>query len=107
MSQHKCPHCGNRFHWREAFAKFGHDDGDGHVQTHAVAEALRQSGHAVKYSKWGPHNIIIHSIKKDGIELMPIHNPRFIVGYDDPRDYLPQDIQEILNREFSPVKLFH
>ena len=42
MVQSKCAHCGNRFHWCEAFAKFGYDDGDGQVQTQAVAEILRR-----------------------------------------------------------------
>ena len=51
MVQNKCAHCGNCFHWREAFAKFGYDDGDGNVQIKAVANILEDSGYAVKYSR--------------------------------------------------------
>ena len=53
MVQGKCAYCGNCFHWCEAFAKFGYDDGDGQVHTQAVAEILEGFGYKVKYSRWG------------------------------------------------------
>ncbi len=107
MVQNKCAHCGNCFHWREAFAKFGYDDGDGQVQTQVVATILENSGYEVKYSRWGPHNTIIFSIVKEGVEYMLRNNLEFVIGYDDPQIYLPASIQEILNREHPPVMLFH
>ena len=107
MVQSKCAHCGNRFHWCEAFARFGYDDGDGQVQTQAVAEILEDAGYEVKYCRWGPHNTIIFSIMRDGVECMPVSNAQFVIGYDDPRSYLPESVQDILNSEFPPVVLFY
>ena len=82
---------------RGLFAKFGYDDGDGQVQTRAVAKILEDFGYKVKYSRWGPHNTIIFSIVKDGVEYMPLKNPQFVIGYDDPKIYLPDSIRDILN----------
>lgn len=106
MAKHKCTHCGNCYHWHEAFAKFGYDDGDGKVETLLVAKILRNAGYTVKYSRWGPHNTIIYSIQKDGVEYMPLHDTRFIIGYDDPQIYLPDSIQDVLNLKLPPVMLF-
>lgn len=107
MVHNKCTHCGNCFHWREAFAKFGYDDGDGQAQTQAIAKILEDFGYKVKYSRWGPHNTIIFSIMKDGVEYMPLSNTQFVIGYDDLESYLPKSIQNILNRELPPAMLFH
>ena len=106
MADHRCIHCGNRYHWREAFSKFGYDDGDGKVETPSIARLLQDCGYTVKYSRWGPHNTIIFSIQKDGIEHMPLHDTRFVIGYDDPQIYLPECIQDILNQKVPPVMLF-
>ena len=84
-------------HWSEAFNKFGYDDGDGVVETPLVAEILENAGYRVKYSRWSPHNTIIYSIKKDGIEFMPLDHHFWRIGYDDPRGYLPKSIQAFLN----------
>lgn len=107
MIQHKCEHCGNSFHWNNAFAKFGYDDGDGKVETPYIAQILEDAGYSVKYSRWSPHNILIYSIQKNGIEYMPLDNPNFRIGYDDPRNYLPDDIQAILDEKIPSVEIYH
>jgi len=90
MKHLKCEHCGNSYHWSEAFAKFGYDgDGDGKVKTPLIAHALEDAGYRVKYSRWSPHNTIIYSIKKGGVEFTPCDNPNYRIGYDDPSSYLP------------------
>lgn len=43
------------------------------------------------------HNVVITSIIKDGIAMIPEHAD---VGYDDPRIYLPDEIVELLDRAF-------
>jgi hypothetical protein len=48
------------------------------------------------------HNTVIMSIKKDGIELMPVDQPGIHPGYDDPRTYLPADMVALLDRELPP-----
>ena len=106
MEDMKCELCGNSYHWSEAFSKFGFNDGDGDVKTPLIALALEHAGYAVKYSRWSPHNTIIYSIKKDGIEFMPINNPQYRISYDDPREYLPDDILSLLDEEFPSVKIF-
>ena len=87
-----------KYHWREAFNKFGYDDGDGDIETPLVARILEDAGYAVKYSRWSPHNTIIYSIQKDGMEFMPVNDLKYRIGYDDPRDYLPCNILFIMNR---------
>lgn len=89
--------------WPDAFCKFGYDDGDGVVQTKRIARILEDAGYAVKYARWSPHNTMIYSIKKSGIEFMPLLSKDFRIGYDDPRDYLDPEIQDILDRHFPSV----
>ncbi len=107
MEHGRCETCGNRYHWHHAFAKFGYDDGDGDVQTPLIASILEKAGYAVKYSRWSPHNTIIYSIQKNGIELMPRNTPKFLIGYDDPEKYLPVDILNLLETECPPAILFY
>ena len=107
MEKYRCKACGNIYHWHHAFAKFGYDDGDGNVQTKRVARILEDAGYAVKYSRWSPHNTIIYSIEKDGIEYMPLGDPDFRIGYDDPALYLPRDIIQLLNAHLGGERLFH
>ncbi len=107
MESCKCKTCGNRYHWHHAFAKFGYDDGDGNVQTPLVASILEDAGYAVKYSRWSPHNTIIYSISKNGIEYMPTDNPVFTIGYDNPALYLPRNIITILDEAFTAERIFY
>lgn len=106
MTDMKCKHCGNSYHWHHAFAKFGYDDGDGKIQTPYIASILEEAGYTVQYSHWSLHNTIISSIAKDGIEYMPLGNPRIFIGYDDPATYLPLDIQILLDDRIPPTRIF-
>lgn len=98
-----CENCGGEYSWKweEAFDKFGFSDGDGQVETHSVTYILEMAGYDTDTIQWGMHNCVIVSIKKDGKELMPKDDDSFIVGYDDPRSYLPEEIIQLLDKELS------
>jgi len=102
----KCEHCGNCYQWKNAFSKFGYDDGDGNVITPEVAQVLEKSGYDVKFGVWQTHNTIIYSIKKDGWEYMPSRFTGHAIGYSDPVEYLPVDILKLLEKEFPTPILF-
>lgn len=99
MSFTTCTSCGNRYEWiwEEAFDKFGFEDGEGLVMTDTVADALRTSGLSVTVSPWGAHNTVITAIERDGRSLIP---ETAVIGYDDPREYLPEDIVSLLDARF-------
>jgi hypothetical protein len=94
-----CPTCGHAHYWswESAFDKFGFQDGDSLVMTEKVAEALRKHGYEVRTMHWGFHNTIITDISRDGEMLIP---GRTVIGYDEPREYLPEDIVDLLDSEF-------
>ena len=96
-----CDTCGGTLHWdwTEAFDKFGFNDGDGQVETWQVEAVLTEAGYEVTAHPWGLHNIVICSIKKDGIELVSDDNPNYTLGYDDPRKYLPDDLVKLLDEK--------
>ncbi len=99
MSFTTCTTCGNRYEWswEEAFDKFGFEDGDGLVMTDHVADFLRSTGLSVTVQQYGFHNLVITDIERDCPSLIPeTAQP----GYDDPRDYLPEDIVRDLDRRF-------
>lgn len=100
MTHSTCPHCGAPHQWlsEEAFEKFGFEDGDGLVMTDAVAHVLREAGLTVTTQHWGLHNVIITAIARDGVSLIP-EGTR--LGYDDPRQYLPEDIVALLDQELA------
>mgnify|MGYP006074374747 CR=1 FL=1 len=106
MRPHKCKHCGNRYHWNHAFSKFGYDDGNGNIETPAIAHLLETAGYRVKYERWCAHNVIITSIQKDGIELMPLLDQSIRIGYDDPKSYLPEPVQAILESKIPFTGIF-
>jgi len=99
MSITKCPQCTHRcfWSWEEAFYKFSFDDGDGLVLTHVVVKALRKAGYAVTAERWGWHNVIITSIRLKRVQMIPEDAN---LGYDNPRDYLPKEIIEVLDAAF-------
>lgn len=99
MSYSVCESCGARYewHWTEAFDKFGFNDGDGLMMTEVVADVLREAGLSVTVTLWGMHNVIINAISDDAASLIPRHA---IIGYDDPRDYLPPHIITLLDEAF-------
>lgn len=94
-----CAYCESSFHWswEEAFLKFGFADGANGYLTEKVADVLRKAGYTVKIEPWGLHNVVIDSICKGGIEIIPVQRIRF--GYDEPRDYLPTKLIRLLDRE--------
>lgn len=106
----KCEHCGNRYHWKHAFSKFGYDDGNGTVETPLIANTLEDAGFTVKCAPYGPHNTIITSIRKDGWEYMPSpflgSGSAYRIGYSDPIEYFPIEILELLEKEFPSPILF-
>jgi hypothetical protein len=95
-----CESCGARhdWTWEEAFQKFGFGDGDGLVMTDSVAGVLIDAGYAVESQQWGLHNVIITSIKLDGVEQIPEGTT---LGYDDPRGYLPAAIVALLDAKVT------
>ena len=95
-----CPDCKCRrdWCWEEAFDKFGFDDGDGVVMTDTVANALRSAGYFVRVEPWGFHNDVITSIRRDGTDQIPDCTT---IGYDNPRDYLPEEIVDLLDQPFG------
>lgn len=106
MTIMKCEHCGNCYHWRHAFSKYGYDCGNGDIATKEVAKALEDAGYEVKYGRHGRLNKIIYSIKKDKWEKMPSVYSGFHLGYSDPIEFLPIEILEILEKEFPTPFLF-
>lgn len=106
MTPHQCKHCGNRYPWNHAFAKFGYDDGDGDIQTAEIAKLLEGAGYTVQYAPLAAHNTIITSIVKDGIELMPLNDGNIRIGYDDPRLYLPEQVQVLLDSKIPYSGIF-
>lgn len=96
-----CDNCGGTLHWdwSEAFAKFGFGDGDGQVETWQVESVLVEAGYEVKVEDWGSHNTVITSIKKDGEEQIPYDNPDYTFGYDDPRDFFPDELVTFLGKK--------
>ena len=101
MPTSTCPYCDSDFHWiwDDAFMKFGFRDGANGFLTEHVAEVLRKAGYTVTVEPWGIHNVVIDSIRKGGIELIPVQRIRF--GYVEPRNYLPRKLIRLLDRELS------
>lgn len=96
-----CPYCASEFDWswEDAFLKFGFGDGATGYLTDTVAEILRTARYVVVVEPWGIHNTVIDSIRKGGVELIPLQRIRF--GYDNPRDYLPKRLIRLLDRELA------
>lgn len=102
MPTTECMNCGSDYEWmwEEAFDKFGFDDGNGQIETFQVETVLRNAGYEVE-SFQGIHNEVICSIKKGEVELMPVNNDQFATGYDSPREYLPEAIINLLDKELG------
>lgn len=96
-----CDTCGGDYYWnwKEAFDKFGFNDGDSQVETWQVEAVLSEAGYECTLDDWGFHNTVIVSIKKDGKELIPQDDNNVTFGYDCPRTYLPEDIVALLDME--------
>lgn len=96
----QCECCGSDYtwSWEEAFDKFGFNDGDSQIETETVANVLRDAGYETATEGWGLHNIVIVSIRRDDVELIPNHEVVHF-GYASPRNYLPAEVVELLDRE--------
>ena len=103
MPKSICKVCEGPYYWKweDAFKKFGFGDGDGQVQTEIVADVLRAAGYQVTTSRWGMHNEVIDSITCNRIELIPFGKTRY--GYDDPRNFLPNRLVKLLDRELPEL----
>ena len=101
MPTTECDTCGGQYNWSwtEAFDKFGFNDGDGQIETWQVESVLTEAGYAVEVEEWGLHNILISSIKLNGEEIMFPKNKDIEFGYDDPRDYLPAELIQLLDEK--------
>ncbi len=99
MPTTECENCDgqHQWHWEEAFAKFGFNDGDGQVETWSVEAVLLEAWYQVVVNQWGLHNTVIVSIIRDDVKYIPVKGICF--GYDNPRDYLPGEIIALLDKE--------
>tara|TARA_A100001037_G_scaffold286367_1_gene294701 strand:+ start:1252 stop:1566 length:315 start_codon:yes stop_codon:yes gene_type:complete len=91
--------------WQDAFSKFGFEDGDGPNFTDKVAEFLSDKGYDVDCDTWGIHNYMIWKLvpphsKHDLLDSDVLNAQGFQYGYDEPEDYLPEDLVTLLNEEF-------
>lgn len=85
-----CWNCQYVADWKDAFNKWGHDDGGATYQiTEYVAEALEKFGYTVERDSWGLHNYVIMSIKKDDVEIYGTDEME-TVGYDHDWDIMPK-----------------
>lgn len=89
------------FDWREAFDKFGFDDGDGWNGTDLVSDFIEKEFKVkTECDGWGCHNYMIMSVKdKDDKELIPEEN--FSHGYDEPDVWMPKAWVEALDNHFD------
>ena len=83
--------------WEDAFSKFGFEDGDGWNGTDLVAAFLEEQGYETDCDTWGIHNYMIMDVKRAGASIIP---DGVVIGYDDPRTWIPKTLQEKLDEEF-------
>ena len=95
--------------WEEAFSKFGFGDGDSWNGTHIVANEIEDLGYVTDCDTWGIHNYMIMNVRKRSYDAL-VHNvnqesvytnPDAQIGYDCPREYLPDDIINHLDKIFD------
>lgn len=91
--------------WREAFSKFGFNDGDGWNGTDIVAAFMeKEFGVKTDCDIWGCHNYMIMDVLKDGVSMIgqgDDNSPE--VGYDEPDDWLPKEWVEALDEHFDEM----
>lgn len=76
-----------KWSWREAFSKFGFQDGDGWNGTDIVAEYMEKTFDVVtERDSWGCHNyLILDVLCKNGVSQIP---NSVTVGYDEPDKWM-------------------
>ena len=91
--------------WREAFSKFGFNDGDGWNGTDIVSDFMeKEFGVKTECDIWGCHNYMIFDVLKDGVTIIPQGDdgcPQ--IGYDEPDDWLPKEWVEALDEHFDEM----
>jgi hypothetical protein len=99
MPKTACNNCGGDYFWQweDAFYKFGFGDGDAQIETDTVWLALENAGYTAVREAWGMHNVVITSIRGNRQEMIPENAD---LGYDDPREYLPRKIVQLLDQAF-------
>ena len=83
--------------WEDAFDKFGFGDGDGANFTHEVEDFLLKHGWTAVADWWGIHNYMIIELTGPNGEK-PMADA--VVGYDNPREYLPKELIDKLDKTF-------
>ncbi len=96
-----CDHCDNPFRWgwEDAFCRWGFNYGAGSVQTYTVQHVLIENGYEVALYQAGECNIVITSIKKQGVEQL--QNPEGkSAGFLRPRQCLSAEVIALLDTTF-------
>jgi hypothetical protein len=95
----QCPCCRQdvTWEWEEAFSKHGFYDGKGTIETATVIDALEEAEYEVATYDFNFRNIVIAVIRKNGKDLIPGDT---LIGRHNPRDYLPDEIVELLDLKF-------
>lgn len=96
-----CDHCDNPVHWgwEDAFCRWGFNYGAGPVQTYTVQHVLIENGYEVTLRQAGECNIVITSVKKQGIEQL--QNPEGkSPGFLRPRQCLSREVIVLLDTVF-------
>lgn len=105
--QPACGSCWNQVNWCESFDKFGHGDGDDCIHTAQVVRALRDAGYHARLYEGGMHNTLIDEIgyrMSDGSVQVVFADDVPVgarIGYSNPREVLPADIVEFLDKSFG------
>ena len=93
--------------WRDAFSKFGFDDGDGWNGTDLVSDFMeKEFGLNIYCETWGCHNYLIMEVckktdkKGKEVNLIP-QDTDFTHGYDEPDDWMPQEWIDKLDDHFD------
>lgn len=85
--------------WTEAFEQHGFGSGNDTIHTPHVTDFLSDMGYIVETTD-SIHNTYIISLQTPtGIELLDAD--KFEVGFDDPRDQLPEALTDLLDEEFE------
>ena len=66
------------------------------IHTPEIAAFLERHGYRVLFARWGCHNVLIYSVIKNGVEIMPHDQPRYVIGYHRPEFYLPANLVTLL-----------
>lgn len=108
MPIYKCNYCGNNYllDWEDVFDNHDYKDGENNEKTYIVRDVLINAGYQVELDQKS-HDETIISIKKDGKELMPFNDDTIHLSFDVPREYLPEEVIDLLDNYFSSCNIEH